>query len=452
MPNDEKTKPVGYASKWLVRVLMAGVLVVLVKGVVGWRFGNPEVVIIFMGTLLLILMGPRWLKFRGTWRITGMLVLMSIAAVAMQFLLVPYNALQRQRAAVQRITAQGGRVNISYATSQYSSSDDVEGWSQTPDGWMVPTFLFRWWEKYLRLGEISELEIPASLMVKDVLQDLQPRSAYRLRILLDGTNQMDPNYRAFFPQLDKSSGRFHDFQSIKDPYESRLDWLTDTDLQLLNSVKDAPIRIFARWPINVERLRQLERPFSFSFEHGGMQITQSVVSLVKESSYLQSIEISDVGQDFWAPLFDALSERDSPIELEICGKNNTLTEAEWQTLRIVKNVRVLTVRSGFEIIKPGWHRRYVSGAELDALAMPDLERLEVSLIDRLPTLCRSPKLQSFVARQVRSFRLEDLRPMTSSSIREVVVETSVLSDGEELQYESWLDHFQHVRINQQTLR
>ncbi len=63
--------------------------------------------------------------------------------------------------------------------------------------------------------------------------------------------------------------------------------------------------------------------------------------------------------------------------------------------------------------------------------MPDLERLEVNVIERLPTLYRSPSFNRLLHEKVESLQLEDLRLMTSSSIREVVVEARKFYDGEE---------------------
>ena len=452
MPDERKTSPGHSKAIWLVRIVLAGAGTVAAKELSGWKIGRPELLAVFLAILFVLFMGHRLLAFRGTWRIASLLVVTVIVAVLAQFLLIPYNALQRQRAAVQRITNQGGRVNIWWA--RQSPDEDVMGWSQTRDRWMVPTFLFRWWQRYLGLGEIDELDIPASLVVSDVLKDLQPRSAYRMRILLDGTNQMDPNFRAFFPRLPQMGPPFFVFQSIHDadPFQGTPEeYLTDEDLQVLNSVKESRVWIELNFPERMERLRKLERPFSFVMDLGDMPVSKSLARMVQESVNLETLRIRGGSAGSWKLLFDALNQRANPIELDFGMDVSSLTEAEWQAFSTLKNVHALSrLSSNIRIVLNGTAYRPLAGADLDLLAMPDLKRLEVRRIDRLPTLYRAPNLETMAALDLGSLQIEDLRPMIASSIRKVVVnvyykpanqEGATEAQPEEIP-EAWLDHFQ----------
>lgn len=453
MPDERKTSPGHSKAIWLVRIVLAGAGTVAAKELIGWKIGRPELLAVFFAILFVLFMGQRLLAFRGTWRIASLLVVTVIVAVLAQFLLIPYNTLQRQRAAVQRITNQGGRVNIWWA--RQSPDEDVMGWSQTRDRWMVPTFLFRWWQRYLGLGEIDELDIPASLVVRDVLKDLQPRSAYRMRILLDGTNQMDPNFRAFFPQLPQMGPPFFVFQSIHDadPFQGTPEeYLTDEDLQVLNSVKESRVWIELNFPERMERLRKLERPFSFVMDLGDMPLSKSLAQMVQESANLEALEIRGGGIGRWQPLFDALNQRANSIELDFGNYGSSLTAAEWQAFSTLKNVHQLSGLSPNIAIEEGGVYRPLAGADLDLLAMPDLKWLEVRGIDRLPTSYRSPNLETMVAMDLKSLQIDDLRPMISSSIRKVVVNVFNKPEGQEETPEAWLDHFQQLLFNGQVLR
>ncbi len=92
------------------------------------------------------------LKFRGTWRITGLLLFTMCRRISGSVSVGSIQCPPASKASHSANHREGGRVSI--AGAGQIPIENVNGWAQTNDGWMVPTFLLRWWHRHLGLGEV----------------------------------------------------------------------------------------------------------------------------------------------------------------------------------------------------------------------------------------------------------------------------------------------------------
>ena len=430
---------------WLKRFCLAMMAVLLAMWFFGWRFGSPVLVAIFAASLLGMLVTTKLVQFRGTWRIRALLLFTVLAAIAAQFFLLPYRALQRQKSAVQRIIEKGGSVSI--VAADQIRLQDHDGWTRTREGWIYPTFWMNWWNKTLGLGYVYELELPASLVNAEFLKDIKLHSTTQLKILLDGANGIDPELFAEMPKVLQ-----YQLHQGQDALSSEAgEHLTDKDMQLLNSLLGDRIYIEALSPAKMQRLENLEKPSVLLAQMGTRADTIGLAKIAEKAIGLDILFINSGRAGEWKPLIDALGSRSKPIEL-ILSHYNEMTLPEWEALAKVRNMRVLAIGDDGLFLEEGGSSRKCTSDDIAKLEMPDLEELRIGHLDRLPSIVQLPKLRSLHVMHIGAYQNSDLKPFLESPVRQIQVDQILGPTTEEPKEESWMDHFQSLRVNGKSLR
>ncbi len=412
----------------------------------GLSIGSPEVLLITFSSMLVIWLSLKAFFSRGKFRFASILVLTAVIASLASFFIPPMKAKLAQRRMIARVLENGGDVQV-FAFSANYFRDRHLGWTQTRSGWMCPSILAYFYDRYLMPDPIGNVTLPSRVLDQETLDALNMEHDPEIRVLLNGP---------------APSNAFHSFVTKQTFYFSDLEyvgWYHDQlSFQVLD-LKEEEVKFVERCQVaqhvfeiddrssQLRHLRSTQKPLTLHFTNMPKNVTE--LQAIGEIPFIRRIVIDSLFLD--AELFQAIELRAEPIDC-LHLLHSSLKTKDWEIIAQLKKVRSLIL---FDTKLNGKPMTLEDFSKLAGNQGIESFTISSNSIHTDPELLRTlvtlPNLRQVAILNASHFEGNDLELIRDSKIDVLRVHGSQLTTPLNALEYPWIRRMKIVQVNDQVL-